>query len=37
MRLLLLAQRRLERRRFILRRPVDEPPAQTENANAPTG
>jgi hypothetical protein len=35
-RLQLLAQRRLERRRFILRRPVDEP-AQAENANAPAG
>jgi SAM-dependent methyltransferase len=39
MRLKLLAQRRLERRRFILRRPVDgaeeEAPAQDENANAP--
>ncbi len=37
MRLKLLAQRRLERRRFILRKPVDEPPAQAENANAPEG
>jgi hypothetical protein len=36
-RLLLLAQRRLERRRFILRRPVDDAPAQAENANAPAG
>jgi hypothetical protein len=41
MRLQLLAQRRLERRRFILRRPADdaapEAPAQAENANAPAG
>ena len=36
-RLQLLAQRRLERRRFILRRPVDDAPAQAENANAPAG
>jgi hypothetical protein len=37
-RLQLLAQRRLERRRFILRRPTDDaPPAQAENANAPAG
>jgi hypothetical protein len=32
MRLKLLAQRRLERRRFILRKP-----SQDANANAPTG
>jgi hypothetical protein len=42
MRLKLLAQRRLERRRFILRRPVDSAPEaapadQVQNANAPTG
>lgn len=34
-RLKLLAQRRLERRRFILRKPVDDAPAQAEKANAP--
>lgn len=41
MRLKLLTQRRLERRRFILRKPVDGPaapePVQAENANAPAG
>jgi cyclopropane fatty-acyl-phospholipid synthase-like methyltransferase len=39
MRLQLLAQRRLERRRFILRKPVEgaEAPAQAEKANAPAG
>jgi len=41
MRLKLLAQRRLERRRFILRRPVEGGAAldgpQSENANAPAG
>jgi hypothetical protein len=41
MRLKLLAQRRLERRRFILRKPADGAPAaasaQTENENAPAG
>lgn len=38
MRLQLLAQRRLERRRFILRRPADAAPDdQAENANAPAG
>lgn len=38
MRLKLLAQRRLERRRFILRKPVeDAAPVQAENANAPQG
>lgn len=41
MRLKLLAQRRLERRRFVLRRPVDgaaeTAPVQDENANAPAG
>ncbi|MDZ4691730.1 hypothetical protein [Terricaulis sp.] len=35
MRLKLLAQRRLERRRFILRKPTGDEPAQAENANAP--
>lgn len=35
MRLKLLAQRRLERRRFILRKPLDDEPDQAENANAP--
>ncbi len=35
MRLKLLAQRRLERRRFILRKPVDDDAAQAENAKAP--
>ncbi|MBX9747848.1 MAG: methyltransferase domain-containing protein [Hyphomonadaceae bacterium] len=35
MRLKLLAQRRLERRRFVLRRPADQ--AQAENTNAPAG
>ncbi len=41
MRLKLLAQRRLERRRFILRKPAEDAPAaapaQTENENAPAG
>lgn len=39
MRMRLLAQRRLERRRFILRKPVegDAPGAQAENANPPAG
>jgi|GEM_PF-1250489 len=39
MRLRLLAQRRLERRRFILRKPRADEPAQdeAENANAPAG
>jgi cyclopropane fatty-acyl-phospholipid synthase-like methyltransferase len=42
MRLQLLATRRLERRRFILRKPADgvaavDPPAQAENTNAPAG
>ncbi|HYD86116.1 MAG TPA: hypothetical protein VEA80_01445 [Vitreimonas sp.] len=39
MRLRLLTQRRLERRRFILRKPREDEPAQdeTENANAPAG
>ena len=34
MRLQLLATRRLERRRFVLRKPAE---AQAENANAPAG
>lgn len=37
MRTRLLTQRRLERRRFILRRPADEAPAQAENTNTPEG
>lgn len=38
MRLRLLSQRRLERRRFILRKPADAAaPAQAENTNAPAG
>jgi len=37
MRLRLLAQRRLERRRFILRKPAEAPAAQAENTNAPAG
>ncbi len=37
MRLKLLAQRRLERRRFVLRKPIDGPLAQAENTNAPAG
>jgi hypothetical protein len=36
-RLKLLAQHRLERRRFILRKPADAPSAQSENAKAPAG
>jgi cyclopropane fatty-acyl-phospholipid synthase-like methyltransferase len=37
MRLKLLAQRRLERRRFILRRPAEDVPPQAGNENAPAG
>lgn len=39
MRLQLLATRRLERRRFVLRKPAEsvDAPAQAENANAPAG
>lgn len=38
MRMTLMTQRRLERRRFILRKPIDgQPDAQPENANAPAG
>ncbi len=38
MRLKLLTQRRLERRRFVLRKPAEDgPQAEAENANAPAG
>ncbi|MBC7767601.1 MAG: hypothetical protein H7124_02325 [Phycisphaerales bacterium] len=37
MRLKLLTQRRLERRRLIVRKPLEGEPAQDENANAPAG